>query len=450
VSHARVPRPKSLDCPISFRLSELYEKVLEMTKTNLVSPDAAMARIPPGARIVASPGCGTPETLLRALGRCANQMARPTLYSGLQLGAYPFLQAVESEYLRYFTWHVYGAARLSHDAGQTQYVPARASAIPSLFHEWGINVALIRVSEPDAEGWCNLGPSASYPAVAVLQADVILAELDPALPRTFGDTKVHVDSIQAFVTSEEPTCTYVTADIDPIASAIAAHVLELIPPDPTLQLGLGSVPEMIAIAVANADIRIRKIVGMATDAMIDMLDKGVLGSGPNDFEPALAVVELMGSPRLMAAADRNPAIGVYASTTGHNPRHLSTYDRLVSVNSAVEVDFTGQVNAETVRGRQVSGIGGSVDFAEASHGSVGGISIVALPSATRDHTHSRIVPALDSGAAVTLARHMPDAIVTEYGVAWLRGRTLPERRESLIAVAHPDFRDILSNEKSPS
>jgi acyl-CoA hydrolase len=419
-----------------------------MNRRKLITPDEAMALIPLGARIVASPGCGTPETLLQALGRCADQIAQPTLYSGLQLGAYPFLDAVEARSLRYVTWHVYGAARPSHDAGHTQYVPARASSIPLLLEEWEINVALVRVSEPDADGWCNLGPTASYPAAAVVQADVILAELDPMLPRTFGDTRIHADSIRAFVESEQPTCTYTTIDVDAVAAEIAVHVLDLLPDDPTLQLGIGAVPDAIGLAVTDAGLHVGRIVGMATDLMIDMLDQGVLRSRRNGKEPAIMVTELMGTQRLLAASDQNDAIGVYGSNIGHNPRYLSNFDRLVSINSAIEVDLTGQVNAETARNRQISGVGGSADFAEAAHGSAGGMSIVALPSATRDQAYSRIVSGLGNGAVATLARFTPDAIVTEYGVAWLRGRTLPERRDALLAIAHPAFRDALSDQGS--
>lgn len=416
-----------------------------MKKVNTVTPDAAMELLPPGARIVASPGCGTPETLLQALGRCASQMSRPTLYSGLQLGTYSFLSAVESNLLRYVTWHIYGDARTSHGAGYTEFVPARASNVPDLLQEWEVNVALVRVSEPDADGWCNLGPSASYPWAAT-GAPIILAELDPMLPRTFGNTSVHVDSIRAFVECEQPTCTYISADVEVVATEIAAHVLELLPDDPTLQLGIGSVPDTIGSALVSEGVRIQRVVGMATDIVVDMLDCGVLGSGRIDNEPAIMVTELMGTSRLLSASDRNHAIGVYGSEVGHNPVFLSKYDRLISINSALEVDLTGQVNAEVARSRQISSVGGSADFAEAARGSSGGMCIVALPSVTRDKGYSRIVPELGNGAVATLARHMPDAIVTEYGVAWLRGRTLKERREALLAIAHPDYRDALSDQ----
>ncbi|WP_214106060.1 acetyl-CoA hydrolase/transferase family protein [Acrocarpospora catenulata] len=401
-------------------------------------PGEAVRLLPANARIVGSPGCGTPETLLRALGETADLLPAPTLYSGLQLGGYPFLDAVRQGHLRYLTWHPYGPAR-----GIGEYVPARASAVPALLGHWRTDAALIRVSPPDRNGYCNLGPSASYVRAAVTRATVVLAEVDPQLPRTHGDTAVHVSEITALVEADTPMCEFPATPRDPIADRIAAHLLDLLPERPVLQFGLGAVPESLIHGLAGSGLRDIRVVGMATDAMVGLFESGVLSPLAMMPSPAVAAVELMGTRTLMDFADGNPSIGVFDSRTGHAPRHLGGLPGLVSVNSAVEVDLLGQVNSETVRDRQVSGVGGGADFAEAAHTSPGGLSVIAMSSTTPDGRHSRIVPALPTGAVATIPRHTPDAVVTEYGVAWLRGKTTAERAESLTQVAHPDHRAAL-------
>ncbi|GAA1019482.1 4-hydroxybutyrate CoA-transferase [Acrocarpospora pleiomorpha] len=398
-------------------------------------PGQAIRLLPENARVVGAPGCGTPETLLRALGETADLLPAPTLYSGLQLGGYPFLDAVREGHLRYLTWHPYGPAR--HAA---EYVPARASAVPALLDHWRTDAALVRVSPPDRNGYCSLGPSASYVRAAVTRAKVVLAEVDPLVPRTHGDTAVHVSELTALVEADTPMCEYHEAARDPLGDRIAAHVLDLLPDRPVLQFGLGSVPESLIHALAGSGLRGVRVVGMATDAMVALFQQGVLSPLDMMPGPAVSAVELMGTRTLMEFADGNPSIGVFDSRTGHTPRHLGGLPGLVSVNSAVEVDLLGQVNAETVRERQVSGVGGAADFAESAHGSPGGLSVIAMASTTPDGKHSRIVPALAPGAVATIPRHTPDAVVTEYGVAWLRGKTTTERAESLAHIAHPNHR----------
>lgn len=403
-----------------------------------LSPDAAVRRLPAGAAVVAAPGCGTPETLLAALGRAADLLGRPTLYSGLQLGAYPFLDAAAAGHLAYRTWHPYGAARAALAPGRVDYVPARASAVPDLLDAWGTDAALVRVTPPDADGWCSLGPSASYVARAVERAAVVLAEVDPDLPRAHGDGRVHVSRITAFVEPEAPMCGFPAAQRDEVSDRVAAHVLGMLPESPTLQLGIGAVPEALTAFLGESGLSDVRFAGMANDAMVGLHERGVLADAPG----AISVAELMGTEVLMDFADDNPAVEVRDSRHAHAPRVLAHVPRLVAVNSALEVDLLGQVSAELVGERQVSGIGGSLDFMEAGFGSPGGLSVVALTAASPDGRRSRIVPRLNA-AAVSVGRHTPDAVVTEHGVAWLRGRTVAERAEALAAIAHPDHRSTL-------
>ena len=406
-----------------------------------VAPDGAIRTIPPGSTIVAAPGCGTPETLLSALGRLADLLDSPRLCSGLQLGSYPFLDASAAGHLPYRTWHPYGPARAALRPGRVDYVPARASAVPGLLDEWESSIALIRVSPPDRNGWCSLGPSSSYVHHAVERASLVLAEVSHDVPRTHGDTMVHVSRIDRLVEAEHPMCAFPAAARDEVSDRIAARVLELLPEEPTLQLGIGAIPEALTAFLVDSDIRGVRFVGMANDAMVPLFSAGVV-PWSTDPRPAVLAAELMGTASLMTFADRNPTIVLRDSRVSHSPRALAQIPRLVVVNSAIEVDLAGQVSAEMVGDRQVSGIGGSADFVEAGFGSDGGLSVIALPSTTPDGRRSRIVNRLGSGL-ISLARHTPDAVVTEYGVAWLRGRTVAERAAALAAVAHPDHRSQL-------
>lgn len=414
-----------------------------------LSADAAIRLLPAGAAIVGAPGCGTPETLLTALGQAADLLRGPTLYSGLQLGAYPFLAAAAAGHLAYRTWHPYGAARAALSPGRVDYVPARGSAVPDLLDQWETSAALVRVSPPDRNGWCSLGPSASYVAHAVARADVVLAEVDPATPRTVGDSMVHVSRMSALVEATTPACYFPAATRDEVSDRVAAHVLELLPRAPTLQIGIGAVPEALTSFLGESDVRGLRIVGMGNDAMVQLFERGVLDQRDTGEDPAVSAAELMGTRVLMDFAHDNPSIVMRDSRRSHAPRVLAQVPRLVAVNSAIEVDLHGQVSSELVGDRQVSGIGGSADFVEAGFGSPGGLSIIAMTSTSPDGRRSRILPRLSTNL-VSLTRHTPDVVVTEHGVAWLRGRTVHERAEALASVAHPDHREALRLPADPT
>jgi 4-hydroxybutyrate CoA-transferase len=398
----------------------------------------ALGLIPDGARVIASPGCGGPTTLLRGLGTLGGP-GWVSLYSGLQLDGYPFLPALTAGALSYTTWHVMSEVRDLVASGSVGYVPVRASEVPALLELWDIDVALIRVGPPAADGSFSLGPSVSYPLPAALRARVVLAELDESLPRTCGRSTVPAGAITALVTAESPTPSYQPSPPTPESAAIAAHVIRLLPIDPVIQVGIGGVSEALVPILADAGLGSLRFVGMGSDPMVELIENGTCTTSP-----AITAVELMGSVKLMAFSNQNRAVEVHPSTTGHSPSVLGAIDRLVSVNAAIEVDLTGQVNSEVAGGRQLSGVGGSVDFVESAYRSEGGLRVTVVPSATSSG-RSRIVLRLGSDGTVTTPRCMTDIVVTEHGVARLRGRTLAERAEALIAIAHPDHRDTLAD-----
>jgi 4-hydroxybutyrate CoA-transferase len=399
-----------------------------------------MASVDPGARVVASPGCATPETLLAALGGRALEIGDITLSSGLLLGSYPFVAALEAGRLRYRTWHVMAPVRDQVRRGVVDYIPVRGSQVPAMM-AGNVDVVLLRVTPPDRQGYCSLGPSASYSRAALTAAAVKIAEVDESLPRTWGDTAVHVSEFDHLVDAATPTCLYRSAPRSEPSDRIAASIVALLPFEATIQLGIGAIPEAVLAAVAEADIGPLRLVGLGSDGLVALWEGGVLERSP--AAPAVTAVEMMGTRTLLDFAHDNPAVAMAASTTCHDPRWLATLPRLVSINSAVEVDLSGQVSSESVRGEVIAGIGGSLDFFEGAMGSPGGLRIIAMLSTTPDGSISKIVPDLAAGTPVTVPRHCVDLVITEHGVASLANKSIRERAEALIAIADPRHRDEL-------
>ena len=403
------------------------------------SVETVLDRVPDGARFISGSCCGTPTTLLAALAQRAAGRAW-SLRSGLLLADDGgVLAAADTGTLDVATWHVSAPARGMVERGTLDYVPLRASHVERHIPAWGIDVALVRVTPPDRYGLCSLGPSVSYARTAIRSARTCIAEVDPSLPRTCGESTVHADELDVIVESSIPAPTYAPPEPDATSVAIADHVVALLPDRPVLQLGIGAVPEALVAALVAARRGGLRFVGMGVDGMADLAELGLL----DDRRPALSSPDLLGTERLMRFAHENPAVGVFPSTIAHSPPRLAAHERLVSLLSAVEIDLSGQVNSEVAAGRQIAGVGGSIDFVEAAGGSVDGVRIVALPSTTRDGARNRIVPALGPGAVVTVPRAMVDVVVTEHGVARLEGASLRERAEALVGIAAPQHREQL-------
>jgi 4-hydroxybutyrate CoA-transferase len=402
-----------------------------------VAPDHALRRLPEHATLIASPGCSTPGTLLRALGEYAHHRPGLTLSAGLLLGDLPFLDAVRAGQMGFRTWHVPKAARQAASEGLVDYVPVRASEVPSMFRS-GFDCALVRVSAPDRRGYVSHGPSLSYTREAVDASRMVIAEVDPTLPRTCGDTEVHLSRFDAVIETEEPMREYAGSPAGEAARRVAANVAELLTGGPVLQLGIGAVPEALIDLLDSTTLAGTRFAGMVTERMAERLT----ATAGDRRGPVMCAVELMGGARLMEIADRNPAIRMVGSVLGHDALRLSADDGLTSVNSALAVDLSGQVAAEAIGGRVIGGIGGSVDFFDAARMSSRGERIVALQAETPDG-RSTIVPELPPATPVTIARHLVDIVVTEHGAARLAGGSLRERAEALAAVAAPRHRAAL-------
>lgn len=401
-----------------------------------VGSDEAVGRLPARARVVASPGCATPLTLLDALGQAATATPGRTVLAGLLLGEAPWAAAVRAGHLRLRTWHPAGEGRRLVDEGHADYLPLRLGDVAR--HLPGAADALVvRLSAPDRDGTCSTGPSGSYTlaALAAVRAagGVVVAELDPDLPRTRGATAVPLDAVDVVVDADRPAATYRPAARTEVHRRIAERVVALLPDEPTVQLGIGAVPE--AVTEVLAGVRSLALVGMVGDGVVPLLGSGRL-------RRPVAAVEVLGGPALLAAVDDEPAVEVHPSSVVHDPAWIAAHDRFCSVGSALEVDLTGQVALEGAGGRSLSGLGGAVDFFEGARRSAGGLRVVAL--ASTGGGRSKVVGRLDPATAVALPRHAVDLVVTEHGVADLRGATLAERAERLLAVADPAHRGELA------
>lgn len=409
----------------------------------LVDVATAIRSVEPGARIIASPGCGSPTTLLTAVNEAAHQRDTYTVYSGLQM-SYPFLDAVKEGRVRHVSWHVMPEIRDLVQSGKVDYLPTRASEVPSHIDRWKIDTAFVRVSPPDNYGNVSLGPCGSYPIEAVHRCKRVIAEIDERVPHTHGN-RFSKDLITLAVESSLPMPRYESATPSPEARSIAETVVKLIPNGATIQVGIGAIPESIVEILADSDIGDLRFIGMGTDSMTKIAERGKLATGSG---AAITAVELMGGPTIMDFAHENSLVRVVSSLEGQGVNNLSAFHSLHSINSAIEIDLSGQINAESVGSKVMSGVGGSVDFVESAYQSNGGRRITVLASTAKGGSTSSIVSSFSPGSATSIPRSLADLVVTEYGVADLRGKTMAERATALIAVSHPNFRDQLNDART--
>jgi 4-hydroxybutyrate CoA-transferase len=412
----------------------------------LVSSQEAIATLPTSGRVFVAPGCGLPTVLCDALGEAAGRFRGLAIYAGLIFEPVGFLGA-DPEQVRLVSLHPTVVTEPLITRGDADYLPLRYSQIPATFSRGGalpVDAALVQVSPPDARGYCSLGVSVGTTAPVLREAPLVIAEINPRMPFTHGAGVVHVSEIDLAVDVDHPLVPLKPARVTEVERTIADHVAALVTDGATIQIGIGAVPQAILEALeGHMDLGVHS--GMLCDGMARLAAAGVLTGARKTLDPhKLAAGEILGTEPLFAFVDGNPSVLMLPATLSHGLDYLRGQANFVGINSALEVDLTGQVNAEWLDGRQVSGLGGSFDFVEAALYAPGGVSILALTSTAARGTASRIVSRLAAGTAVTTPRHCVDYVVTEYGVADLRAKTLRERAAALAAVAHPAFREGLS------
>jgi acetyl-CoA hydrolase len=337
------------------------------------------------------------------------------------------------------------AGRRFFAAGAGNVIPANISGMCDLIAAGRprVDIALLQVTGPDAAGRYNAGVGIECLREMIAGARLVVAQVNPALPWTHGDTLIEPGMIDILVPAEHPILELPARAIGPVERAIAANVARLVPDGATIELGIGLIPEAVTAALGEKrGLGIHS--GAIGDGVADLMRAGVVDNRQKEIDPGVTVtLMLMGTRRLYRFADRNPLIRIRSPRHTHDALVLGNFRRFVAINSALEVDLTGQVNAETAQGRHIGVVGGQVDFVRAANRAPEGRSIIALQARSRDRRHSRIVARLADGV-VTTPRADADCVVTEHGIAELKGRTLAERARAMIAIADPAFRGELA------
>jgi acyl-CoA hydrolase/GNAT superfamily N-acetyltransferase len=426
---------------------------LRRYRDKIVVPGAAIRAIRPGRRILIGSGAAEPSDLVEALVVDGEHLADNELVHLLTLGPAPYVRPEYASRFRHVAFFIGANVREAVEAGRADFMPVFLSEIPKLIssRRVPIDVALIQVSPPDARGYVSLGVSVDVVRAAVASASLVIAEVNPRMPRTHGDSFVNVRDIALLVPVDRPVLPLPIEAPDAVSLAIGEHVAGLIPHGATLQTGIGRIPSAILGALCDHhDLGIH--TEMFSDAVIDLVEGGVITGKKKTLLPGKLVTSfVMGSQRLYDWVDDNPALELRASDFTNDPLVIARNDRMIAINSALAVDLTGQVAADTVGGKFFSGIGGQVDFIRGAARSAGGKPVIALPSTAHHGEISRIQCAFDAGAGVVTSRGDVHYVVTEYGVADLWGKSVRERAMALLDIAHPDHRpELLEQAKRKS
>ncbi len=401
----------------------------------------AVERLRPGMKVLVPPGCGEPAALVGEICRQADRLRDLALMGGFHVGDYPFARP-ETAALRVVTWHMSPRLEDARRRGRVEFVPARYFDLVTQFVHggpWAPDAVLVHCAPPDASGYLSLGVAVGVTLPAALRAPLVIAQVNPNMPRTHGHGWLHRSQVDCWVDVDEPLLPYAPPVMTDVERAIGRHVAAIVPDGATVQVGVGAIPQ--AVLEALVDHRDLGLHSLLVDASVTLVERGAVTNGAKRVHRGrMDVAEAMGTRRLFDFLHDNRAVNMDSSALVHDPAVVALHDRFMAINSALEVDVTGQVTAESLGERQVAGIGGQFDFMVGAGRSRGGAAIVALPSTGRDGAVSRIVAALGAGAAVTTPRFLVDWVVTEYGAASLRGRSARERAAALIEIAHPRFR----------
>ncbi len=420
----------------------------DLYKSRRMSAAEAVGRIKSGNRVVAGHACGSPELLLKELVKNREAYRNVEIVHMVSMGSTEYcLPGMEKHFLHNSLFAGVSSRKAIHE-GRAYFTVSHFSQVPRLFTEkiLPVDATLCMVSPPDEHGFCSFGVSVDYTKPAAESSGLVIAEVTPHMPRTLGDAFIHVSDIDCIVECESKPCVLAPPRITENDEKIGGHCAELIRDGDCLQLGIGAVPDSIlGFLKGKSDLGIH--TEMFSDGVVDLVESGVITCAKKNFHPGKMVATFfMGTEKLYAFVHNNPMVQMYPVNVTNNPSNIALNDNMVSINSALQVDLTGQAASESIGYRQFSGTGGQADFVRGAAWSKGGRSILAFHSTAADGKVSRIVPHLDEGAAVTTTRSDIHFVVTEYGIADLRGKSIPDRARELIAIARPDFREELKNE----
>ncbi len=418
---------------------------MDSYRTKVMSAREAMRCVESHMRVYIQPGCAEPETLVGALIERGPFVRDVEIVHLLTMGRADYIAPEMAGHFRHNAMFIGANVRQAVNDGRADYTPIFLSEIESLFEsgEMVIDVALIQVSPPDSHGFCSFGVGVDTTLTAAKKARFVIAQVNDQMPRTYGDSFIHLSDLDAIVESSRPLCELPKHEITDLHLAMARNVATLIEDGSTIQTGIGGIPDAVLLYLKD-----RKDLGVHTellsDGIIPLIESGVVNGRRKTLHPRKVVLAFaLGTKKLFDFVNDNPIFEFHPNSYTNNPILIAQNERMVAINSALQIDITGQVCADSIGTYFYSGIGGQVDFIRGSTRSKGGKPIIALPSTAKDGTISRIVPMLDPGAGVVTSRGAVHYVVTEYGVAYLHGRSIRQRAEALIQIAHPDFRNQL-------
>ncbi len=417
-------------------------------KKKLASAEEAVSVVKSGDRVYISGNAATPYVLMNALAARKDELKDVELVHVLLLGEDPLSKPEMEGHFRHNSLFVGPADRKAINEGRADYVPIFLHQIPLLFlsGQMPLDVAMLHVSPPDEHGFMSLGVEVLASKAAAEKAKIVIAQVNDKMPRVLGDSFLHVSRFHKIVEISEPLPELEKKPFSEVERMIGKHIADLIEDGSTLQLGIGGIPDAVLAALSN-----RRDLGihteMVSDGVMEAIEAGIITGARKTFHPYKVVITFaLGSARLYDFIDNNPIFEAHPTDYVNHPFNVARNDNMVAINSAIEVDITGQVCSDSIGTYIYSGFGGQVDFIRGAAHSKGGKPIIALPSTAKDGEMSRIVPFLKKGAGVVTTRGDVRYVVTEYGVAYLFGKNLQERTKALINIAHPKFRPDLIRE----
>jgi len=414
-------------------------------RSKLTTANEAVRCVESNMRVYIHSNCAEPEVLVQALMDRAPHVRDVEVVHILTMGTAPYCAPEMAKHFRHNALFAGGNVRQAVQEGRADYTPIFLGEVEALFETGAmpIDVAFIQVSPPDPHGYCSFGVGVDTTLTAAKYAHHVVAQVNAQMPRTYGDSFIHVSQIDAIVEVSQPLCEMKKPPSDPIHELIGANAASLIDDGAVLQCGIGGIPDAVLPKLMD-----RKDLGIHTelisDNVIPLIEAGVINGERKNFKPRKVILGfLIGTKKLFDFVDENPVFEFHPSAYTNDPFRISQNDRMVAINSAIEVDLTGQVCAESIGAQFFSGFGGQLDFVRGAARSKGGKPIIALPSTAKNGALSRIVPRLAHGAGVLTTRADVHYVVTEHGVAYLHGRNVRQRAQALIEIAHPNFRDEL-------
>jgi 4-hydroxybutyrate CoA-transferase len=417
-------------------------------QSRITTAEEAVKVIQSGQRVFLTGNVSVPRQILAALVDYAPNLEDVEICQALTVGEDAYTAPEMAGHLRINTTFVSANVRKAVHEGRADFTPVLLSEFPLLFKGkfLPLDAALIHISPPDEHGFCSLGVEVGLTKTAAESANIIIAEVNQQMPRTLGDSFIHVSKLDYMVPVDYalPELAMGTGEAGDVIQTIAGRCAELIPDGATMQMGIGAIPDAVLKFLFD-----KKDLGIHTelfsDGVIELVDAGVLTNARKTLHPGKIIAGfILGTQKLYKWVNDNPLIEFHPTEYVNDPFVISRNDRMVAINSAIEIDFTGQVCADSIGPKIFSGVGGQLDFIYGASRSKGGVPIIALPSTAKNDTLSRIVPMLKHGSGVVTTRNHVRYVITEYGTADLYGKTIRQRAQSLINIAHPKFRDELT------